>query len=44
MGIRMLGSIGLAIAIQTVAIAQEPPMTPLRPDQVVFRSSLQGID
>ncbi len=38
MDIRMLSSIGLAIAIHTVVIAQEPPMTPLRPDQVEFRA------
>jgi hypothetical protein len=33
---RMIGVIGLAIAMQTVVIAQEAPMTPLRPDQVAF--------
>ena len=33
---RTFGAIGLAIAMQTTAIAQEVPMTPLRPDQVAF--------
>jgi acetylornithine deacetylase/succinyl-diaminopimelate desuccinylase-like protein len=33
---RMIGAIGLAIAMQAVIIAQEAPMTPLRPDQVAF--------
>jgi acetylornithine deacetylase/succinyl-diaminopimelate desuccinylase-like protein len=33
---RMIGAIGLAIAMQAVVIAQEAPMTPLRPDQVAF--------
>jgi len=33
---RTFGAIGLAIAMQTTAIAQEAPMTPLRPDQVAF--------
>jgi hypothetical protein len=33
---RTIGAIGMAIAIQTVIIAQEAPMTPLRPDQVAF--------
>jgi acetylornithine deacetylase/succinyl-diaminopimelate desuccinylase-like protein len=35
---RILGGIGLALAIQMVATAQEAPMTPLRPDQVAFRA------
>src|SRR6202035_2726058 len=33
---RMIGALGLAIAMQAVIIAQEAPMTPLRPDQVAF--------
>ena len=33
---RMLGAIGLAMAMQAAAFAQEAPMTPLRPDQVAF--------
>ena len=33
---QMFGAIGLAMVMQTAAIAQEPPMTPLRPDQVAF--------
>ncbi|MGA2778848.1 MAG: M20/M25/M40 family metallo-hydrolase [Steroidobacteraceae bacterium] len=32
----IFGAIGLAMAIQTAAIAQEAPMPPLRPDQVAF--------
>jgi acetylornithine deacetylase/succinyl-diaminopimelate desuccinylase-like protein len=32
----MLGAIGLAMAMQAAAFAQEAPMTPLRPDQVAF--------
>jgi hypothetical protein len=32
---RLLGAMGLAIAMQT-AMSQESPMTPLRPDQVAF--------
>jgi hypothetical protein len=33
---RVFGAIGLAIVIQAAAIAQEAPMTPLRPDQIAF--------
>ena len=33
---RMFGAIILAMAVQVPAIAQEAPMTPLRPDQVTF--------
>jgi acetylornithine deacetylase/succinyl-diaminopimelate desuccinylase-like protein len=33
---RIITLMGLAIAMQTVMIAQEAPMTPLRPDQVAF--------
>src|SRR5271167_752189 len=33
---RLFGAIGLAIAMQMGAIAQEAPMTPLRPDQVAY--------
>jgi hypothetical protein len=33
---RVFSTIGLAIAMQTVAIGQEAPMPPLRPDQVTF--------
>jgi len=33
---RMLGAVGLAMAMQAAALAQEAPMTPLRPDQVAF--------
>src|SRR5580704_2306325 len=33
---RILGGIGLAMAVQVPAIAQEAPMTPLRPDQVTY--------
>jgi acetylornithine deacetylase/succinyl-diaminopimelate desuccinylase-like protein len=32
------GAIGLGVAIQCTAIAQEAPMPPLRPDQVAFRA------
>jgi acetylornithine deacetylase/succinyl-diaminopimelate desuccinylase-like protein len=35
---RILGGIGLALAIQMAATAQEAPMPPLRPDQVAFRA------
>ena len=35
--IRAAGALGLAMAVQ-LAIAQEPPMGPLRPDQVTFFS------
>ena len=35
---RILGGIGLALAIQMVATAQEAPMPALRPDQVAFRA------
>jgi acetylornithine deacetylase/succinyl-diaminopimelate desuccinylase-like protein len=34
--LRLCASIALAITLQTAAIAQEAPMTPLRPDQVTF--------
>jgi acetylornithine deacetylase/succinyl-diaminopimelate desuccinylase-like protein len=33
---RMLAAIGLAIAMQTLVMSQEPVMPPLRPDQVSF--------
>jgi acetylornithine deacetylase/succinyl-diaminopimelate desuccinylase-like protein len=33
---RVLGAVGLAMAMQAVALAQEAPMPPLRPDQVAF--------
>jgi len=33
---QLFGSIGLAVTLQTAALAQEAPMTPLRPDQVSF--------
>jgi acetylornithine deacetylase/succinyl-diaminopimelate desuccinylase-like protein len=33
---QMFRAIGLAMVMQTAAIAQEAPMTPLRPDQVAF--------
>jgi acetylornithine deacetylase/succinyl-diaminopimelate desuccinylase-like protein len=33
---QMFGAIGLAMVMQTAAIAQEAPMTPLRPDKVAF--------
>ena len=33
---RVFGAMGLAIAMQTVMLAQDAPMTPLRPDQVAF--------
>jgi acetylornithine deacetylase/succinyl-diaminopimelate desuccinylase-like protein len=35
---RILGGIGLAVAMQMMATAQEAPMKPLRPDQVAFRA------
>jgi acetylornithine deacetylase/succinyl-diaminopimelate desuccinylase-like protein len=35
---RMLGGVGLAMVMQAVALAQEAPMPPLRPDQVAFLS------
>jgi acetylornithine deacetylase/succinyl-diaminopimelate desuccinylase-like protein len=35
---RMFGAISAAMFIQGAALAQEPPMTPLRPDQVEFRA------
>ena len=36
MGVRMMVAIGLAMATLTAAMADEAPMTPLRPDQVAF--------
>jgi acetylornithine deacetylase/succinyl-diaminopimelate desuccinylase-like protein len=33
---KMLGAIVLTISMQTAAVAQEAPMTPLRPDQVAY--------
>jgi len=33
---RMLGAVGVAMVMQALALAQEAPMTPLRPDQVAF--------
>jgi len=36
MHMRMLGAIALAMAMQAAAIAQEAPMSALRPDQVAF--------
>jgi acetylornithine deacetylase/succinyl-diaminopimelate desuccinylase-like protein len=38
MSLRILVALGLATALQAVAIAQEPPIGPLRPDQVAFRA------
>jgi len=35
---RIICAIGLVMAVQSAAIAQEAPMTPLRPDQVAFLS------
>ena len=35
---QMLGALSFAVAMQGAAFAQEPPMTPLRPDQVEFRA------
>lgn len=35
---RILGGIGLALAMQMMAVAQEAPMKALRPDQVAFRA------
>jgi acetylornithine deacetylase/succinyl-diaminopimelate desuccinylase-like protein len=35
---QMLGALSFAVAMQGAALAQEPPMTPLRPDQVEFRA------
>src|SRR5277367_6254679 len=35
---RLFGAIGLAIAMQGAAFAQEAPLPPLRPDQVAFRA------
>jgi acetylornithine deacetylase/succinyl-diaminopimelate desuccinylase-like protein len=35
---RMFGALGLWMVMQTAAIAQEAPMTPLRPDQLAFRA------
>jgi acetylornithine deacetylase/succinyl-diaminopimelate desuccinylase-like protein len=35
---RMFGAISAVMFIQGAALAQEPPMTPLRPDQVEFRA------
>jgi acetylornithine deacetylase/succinyl-diaminopimelate desuccinylase-like protein len=35
---RIPGGIGLALLIQMVAMAQEAPMKPLRPDQVAFQA------
>ena len=34
----MLSALSFALAMQGAALAQEPPMTPLRPDQVEFRA------
>jgi acetylornithine deacetylase/succinyl-diaminopimelate desuccinylase-like protein len=36
MHMRVIGAIGLAMTMLTVAVADEPPMAPLRPDQVTF--------
>jgi acetylornithine deacetylase/succinyl-diaminopimelate desuccinylase-like protein len=35
---QICGAIGLSMAMQWTAFAQEAPMTPLRPDQVAFRA------
>jgi acetylornithine deacetylase/succinyl-diaminopimelate desuccinylase-like protein len=35
---QLVGALGLAIAMQCTAFAQEPPMAPLRPDQLTFRA------
>ena len=35
---QMLSAAGLAVLVQGAALAQETPMTPLRPDQVEFRA------
>jgi acetylornithine deacetylase/succinyl-diaminopimelate desuccinylase-like protein len=35
---QMLSALSFAVALQGAALAQEPPMTPLRPDQVEFRA------
>jgi acetylornithine deacetylase/succinyl-diaminopimelate desuccinylase-like protein len=34
---QMLSALSFAVAMQGAALAQEPPMSPLRPDQVEFR-------
>jgi len=36
MYMRLVGAIGLAVAMQVAAVAQEAPMPPLRPDQIAF--------
>src|SRR5690348_15545226 len=38
MSIRTLTTFSLGLAIQALTFAQEPPMEPLRPDQVAFHS------
>jgi acetylornithine deacetylase/succinyl-diaminopimelate desuccinylase-like protein len=38
MSLRILGTLSLSIALQPAVLAQEPPMGPLRPDQVAFRA------
>jgi acetylornithine deacetylase/succinyl-diaminopimelate desuccinylase-like protein len=38
MPIRTAAALSLGLAIQALAYAQEPPMEPLRPDQVAFRA------
>jgi acetylornithine deacetylase/succinyl-diaminopimelate desuccinylase-like protein len=35
---QMLSALSIAAAVQGAALAQEPPMSPLRPDQVEFRA------
>src|SRR5258708_28726752 len=35
---QMLSALGVAVALQGAVLAQEVPMTPLRPDQVEFRA------
>ena len=38
MSLRFLTALAFIVALDTVASAQEPPMGPLRPDQVAFRA------
>jgi hypothetical protein len=40
---QILGTIGLATLLHAAAIAQDAPMTPLRPDQVEFRALYKGL-
>ena len=38
MSMRTLGALSLTVTVQVAAVAQEPPIGPLRPDQTAFRA------